>query len=82
MTCANPVCGAQSLYLCRGGVYSVDRLSGFVGPGGGQVLQRRAIGLCDTCTGEFAVETGRPSGSPRSAHLRAAAQSGSAESWS
>lgn len=62
MTCANPACNAESLYLRSGGIYAVDFLDGVRPAGECQIIQRRVIWLCDTCTGLFAVETWRPPG--------------------
>ena len=62
MTCANPACGAQTLYLRSGGIFAVDFPGGAGIPGDGQVIQRRVIWLCQACSGLFAVETWRPPG--------------------
>jgi hypothetical protein len=62
MKCANPACGAETLYLRSGGIYAVDFLGGAGHAGECQIIQRRVIWLCDTCTGHFAVETWRPPG--------------------
>jgi len=87
MTCANPDCGTQTLYLRSGALYDVDFLGG-TETGECQNIQRRVIWLCDACSGVFAVETWRPpgeqlrpSGSPRIALPRAAAGTDSAEGW-
>jgi len=89
MKCANPACGAASLYLRGGGIYLVDFLDGAGSAGEGQIIQRRVIWLCDTCTSLFAVETWRPPGeqvrparSHRSGFPRAGRRRFSAESWS
>jgi hypothetical protein len=62
MTCANPACSAESLYLRSGGLYEIQLLDGAGTAGECQIIQRRVIWLCDTCTGEFTVETWRPPG--------------------
>jgi hypothetical protein len=62
MNCANSACGAETLYLRSGRVYAVDFLDGAGNAGECQIIQRRVIWLCDTCTGHFAVETWRPPG--------------------
>jgi hypothetical protein len=62
MTCANPACDAETLYLRSGGIYAVELLDGAGGAGGCQIIQRRVIWLCDACTEQFAVETWRPPG--------------------
>jgi hypothetical protein len=88
MTCANPACGSEALYLRTGGIYTVGCLGGFLEPGHRHNIARRVTWLCDTCNGEFAVETWgpsgqqvRPSGSSRTAHFRVAARGDSAEGW-
>jgi hypothetical protein len=60
MTCANPACGTESLYLRSGGIYHVDLPGGPGNAGECQIIQRRVIWLCDACTHLFAVETWRP----------------------
>jgi hypothetical protein len=89
MTCANRLCGTESLYLRSGGIYAVDFLGATDEAGGCQIILRRVIWLCDICAGLFAVETWRPPGEQvRSSrrHLvkfpRARGSSRSAESWS
>jgi hypothetical protein len=89
MNCANPACGAESLYLRSGGIYHVDFLGASGDTGEGQTIQRRVIWLCDACTGQFCVETWRPPGeqvrpsrSQRMGFPRARGQMRSAESWS
>jgi hypothetical protein len=62
MKCANPACGAETLYLRSGRIYAVDFLGGAADAGECQIIQRRVIWLCDACTGKFAVETWRPPG--------------------
>jgi hypothetical protein len=62
MTCANPECGAQALYLRSGGIYHVDFLGAPGNAGEGQIIRRRVIWLCDTCTRLLSVETWRPPG--------------------
>jgi hypothetical protein len=62
MRCANPACGAETLYLRSGKIYAVDFLGRSGGAGECQIIQRRVIWLCDACTEEFAVETWRPPG--------------------
>jgi hypothetical protein len=88
MTCANPACSAESLYLRSGGIFAVDVLDG-TGTGECQIIQRRVIWLCDACTGQFAVETWRPPGEqvrpsrrPLIGFPRAGGRKFSAESWS
>jgi hypothetical protein len=62
MRCANPACGAETLYLRSGGLFEVDYL-GESGPAGKcQKGRRRVIWLCDACAGTLAVETWRPPG--------------------
>lgn len=84
MTCANPACGTQSLYLRSGGIYAVDFLGGSAEPGECQTIRRRVIWLCDACSGAFPVETWRPPGEQvrPSRSPRAAIPRDSAESWS
>ncbi len=89
MTCANPACTAQELYLRSGGIYAVDFLDGSRETGECQIIQRRVIWLCDACTGMFAVETWRPPGeqvrpsrSPQARSPRARGLRLAAESWS
>ena len=84
MTCANPACGTQSLYLCTGGIHAVDYPGGSPDSGERRSIQRRVIWLCDACSGAFAVEAWRP---PReqvqpSRSPRAVAPRDSSESWS
>ena len=62
MTCANPACRAETLYLRSGRIYHVDVLDAAGNTGEGQIIQRRVIWLCDACAGSFAVETWRPPG--------------------
>lgn len=62
MTCANPSCATEMLYLRSGEIYAVDFLDEAGEAGEGQIIQRRVIWLCDSCTGRFAVETWRPPG--------------------
>ena len=61
MKCANPQCGAETLYLRSGAIYAVD-FAGGAEAGECRIMQRRVIWLCDACIGEFAVETWRPPG--------------------
>ena len=61
MKCANPACSVETLYLRSGGIYAVDLLGG-AAAGECQIILRRVIWLCDTCSGQFAVETWRPPG--------------------
>jgi len=89
MTCANPACGAESNYLRSGAIFAVDFPGGSRDPGEGQIVQRRVIWLCDTCTGIFTVETWRPPGeqvrpyrSARTRSSRTRYQQPEAESWS
>ena len=89
MTCANPACGAEALYLRSGGIYAVDFLGADAHAGECQSLRRRVIWLCDTCTSLFAVETWRPPGQqvrPHRSHphpsLRARDRIASPENWS
>jgi hypothetical protein len=62
MRCANPACGAETLYLRSGTIYAVDFLGGAGNAGECQIVRRKVIWLCDACTGRFAVETWRPPG--------------------
>jgi hypothetical protein len=89
MTCANPACGTESLYLRSGGIYAVDFLGNSGIAGECQIIHRRVIWLCDACTPLFAVETWRPPGeqmrpsrSHRATFPRARGRNSSAESWS
>jgi hypothetical protein len=89
MTCANPACGAEALYLRSGGIYSVDFLGANGNAGECQSLRRRVIWLCDACTSLFAVETWRPPGQqvrPSRSHPiafpRARRRISPAENWS
>ena len=88
MTCANPTCRAESLYLRGGGIFAIDVLDGSGNAGECQIIQRRVIWLCDVCTGHFAVETWRPpgeqvrpSGRPHIGFPRGRGRN-TAESWS
>jgi hypothetical protein len=87
MTCANPACSAESLYLRSGGIFAVDVLDGAGNAGECQIIQRRVIWLCDACPGHFAVETWRPpeqvrpSGRARIEFPRVRGRN-TAESWS
>ncbi|MFY9745107.1 MAG: hypothetical protein WBD98_12525 [Acidobacteriaceae bacterium] len=89
MTCANPACGTEALYLRSGGIYSVDFLGADEHAGECQNLRRRVIWLCDACTSLFAVETWRPpgqqvrpSGSLPTASPRVRSRKAPAENWS
>jgi hypothetical protein len=62
MRCANPGCGAETLYLRSGGIFAVDFLDGAEDAGESRSTQRRVIWLCDACTELFSVETWRPPG--------------------
>jgi hypothetical protein len=62
MTCANPSCGAQTLYLRSGAIFAVDFPGSCGDAGECQIIQRRVIWLCDACIPHFAVETWRPPG--------------------
>jgi hypothetical protein len=62
MRCANPACGAQTLYLRSGRIFAVDFLGGTGGAGECQIMLRRVIWLCDACAEDYAVETWRPPG--------------------
>jgi hypothetical protein len=62
MRCANPACGAETLYLRSGKIWAVDFLGGAGDAGESRMIQRRVIWLCDACTGRFAVELWRPPG--------------------
>jgi hypothetical protein len=88
MTCANPACLTETLYLRSGGIFAVD-LPGAADAGECQSIQRRVIWLCDACTGIFAVETWRPPGEQvrpsRSHHIgvpRARGRTTSTGNWS
>ena len=54
MKCANPLCGAEALYLRRGTLHSVDYVED-----GENTVKRRIIWLCDSCEQTFAVEPWR-----------------------
>jgi hypothetical protein len=89
MTCANPECRAESLYLRSGGIYHIDVLDEAGNAGECQIIQRRVIWLCDICTGLFAIETWRPpgqqvrpSGSLRKRFPRARGGESPTEYWS
>ena len=62
MTCANPACGLQSLYLRSGGIYHVDSPGAPGKAGESRSVQRKVIWLCHACTGQFSVQTWRPPG--------------------
>ena len=93
MRCANPTCGAETLYLRTGGIFAVDFLGG-ADSGECQGIRRKVIWLCDACNCLFAVETWRPPGQqireqarpPRSypvtPHPLAPHRAASAEKWS
>ncbi len=87
MTCANPACGAQALYLRSGGIYNVDFLGASGNAGEGQHVRRGVIiWLCDTCVRQFSVETWRPPGQQvrpsRSKGIGLPHMREAAESWS
>jgi hypothetical protein len=89
MTCANPACGNESLYLRSGKIYHIGFPGGSGDAGECQIIQRRVIWLCDTCTHSVAVETWRPPGEqvrPSGSHHvgfpRARGGIVSAENWS
>jgi hypothetical protein len=58
MKCANPLCNAKGLYLRSGSLHVIDTIVG----GEGQVIQRKIVWLCETCTRLLEVETWRPPG--------------------
>lgn len=62
MTCANPSCGAQTLYLRSGKIFAVEFFGGRGNADEGQIILRRVIWLCDVCSPLFTVETWRPPG--------------------
>jgi len=85
MTCANPECGAQALYLRSGGIYHVDFLGASGNAGESQIIRRRVIWLCDACTRLFSVETWRPPGEqvrPSGSRTTGLGTRGLEESWS
>jgi hypothetical protein len=89
MTCANPACGAEALYLRSGGIDAVDCLGDPANAGQCQTAQPRVIPLGVACTGKLAVETWRPPGeqlrpsmNPHARFPRARGQNPAAESRS
>lgn len=62
MKCANPLCSAKGLYLRSGSLHMIDSIVGSEQSPERQVIQRKIVWLCETCTRLFEVETWRPPG--------------------